>query len=343
MRRYLIIFGTTVTAILLLTAALALIFEPFVPLTGDLTRIGNYAEKDFGWTAPQPVIHITANGKAVSAPNILVLGDSFTQGNAWQSILTERSGRTTQSFQFYQVGCIKNWLNYAFQHSTADTIVIESVERSFLANFKELPECAAGTPQPFEITPATTAAQRRQWPPEWHIQRTFKLSYHTLRMQLHADTILRNGEVANAPIDRACAGFSNRRADRLLYFVQDEEKFRWKQDDVQRAIANILAIQQAAAQHGKKFVLIVAPDKLSVYQRCLLHPEQIAERDPHITAALIAAGIHTPDLRSVFRDRAGKITDLYQSDDTHPNAAGYVLMGEQIAAFLSKPDQQAPK
>src|SRR3569623_1607928 len=79
LRRYLLYFSATVFSILLLTACLGLIFEPFEPLTGDLTRFGIYAEIDFGWHAPQPVIQIAANGRAITNPDILVLGDSFSK------------------------------------------------------------------------------------------------------------------------------------------------------------------------------------------------------------------------------------------------------------------------
>jgi len=336
MRRYLLYFSATVFSILLLTAFLGLIFEPFEPLTGDLTRIGNYAEKDFGWNAPQPVIQIAANGKAITNPDILVLGDSFSKDNVWQSVTAAKTHQQILSFEIAHVGCISHWFSYALNHPTAKTIVIESVERSFLANFKNLTKCNFGTPEPFETHPWVTAPSRKTWPPEWHIQRTFKLSYKTLLMKLHPDSIVRDAQVTNAPIDRKCANFSNRRSDRLLYFSQDEEKFRWARADIDRAISNITAMQQSAKQHGKKFVLLLVPDKQSAYQRCLLNAEKFAsDKGPDITASLVRAGVRAPDLLNIFQKNVGKIMDLYRPDDTHLSEAGYILMGEKIAQFLN--------
>lgn len=337
MRSYLVYFSATVIAVLVLTVALGLAFEPFLPLVGDLTRVGNHAEKDFGWTAPQPPIRVLANGPAMTDPDILVLGDSFSRSNFWQSVATAESRQRIQSFEIARVGCIDNWLAHALKHPTAKTIVIESVERSFLSNFRDLPACATTQPKPFEIGAWTTAAHQSAWPPEWHIARTFKVSLNTLAMQWRPTAILRDDQVVNAPIERSCARFSNRRADRLLYFSQDEEKYRWKQEELARAIANVLRMQKSAEQHGKKFVLMLVPDKLSAYYPCLPDAQKSAlGKGQDLTAALIAAGIHTPDLLGAFRSNINRIEDLYRPNDTHVSEAGYILMAGQMTQFLAR-------
>jgi len=337
MRKYLLIFGTAVSLVLGLTVCLGLVFEPFEPLVGDLTRVGGYAEKDFGWTAAQPVIDIAGNGKSMSDPDILVLGDSFSRSNLWQSVITGKSDKKIQSFEFAQVGCIRNWLAYALNHPSAKTIIIETVERSVLANFSDLPSCKSVTPAPFENGPWTTSANRSTWPPEWHIYRTLQVSLNTLAMQIYVDSPIRGDMVVNAPIDNGCAKFSNRRSDRILYFSQDEKKFEWKHDDLANAIANILPIQEAAREHGKQFVLILVPDKLTTYQKCLSNTGDFdAGNRRDITSSLIAAGVRTPDLLSIFREHANKTVDLYLPNDTHLGVAGYLLMGEKLSHFLSE-------
>src|SRR3569832_2918101 len=190
MRRYLLYFSATVFSILLLTAFLGLINKPFEPQTNKKTHKNKKTEKDFGWNAPQPDIQIAANGKAITNPDILVLGDSFSKDNVWQSVTAAKTHQQILSFEIAHVGCISHWFSYALNHPTAKTIVIESVERSFLANFKNLTKCNFGTPEPFETHPWVTAPSRKTWPPEWHIQRTFKLSYKTLLMKLHPVSIV---------------------------------------------------------------------------------------------------------------------------------------------------------
>jgi hypothetical protein len=322
---------------LLLTAGLALWFEPFLPLVGDLTRVGNYAEQDFGWVAPQPPIHVLANGHAMADPDILVLGDSFSRSNIWQSVVAAQSARKIQSFEIARVGCIRHWFDYALAHPTAKTIVIESVERSFLTNFKTLANCDAAVPAPFETGEWTSAARRASGPPEWHIQRTFRVSFNTLEMQLHPHDTIHGEQVGNAPIDPRCARYSNRRADRLLYFSQDEEKFAWSRDDLAQATANIVMMQKMAAQHGKEFVLMLVPDKLTAYQQCLVNVREFAlDKGPNITGMLLAAGVRMPDLQHSFRENIGKIEDLYRPNDTHLSEAGYLLMAENMTRLLSR-------
>jgi hypothetical protein len=342
MRSYLAFVGATVSLVLGLTVCLGLVFEPFEPLVGDLTRTGNFAERDFGWQASQPVIQVAGNGTSMADPDILVLGDSFSSSNVWhrsnfwQSVVTGRLNQKIQSFEFARVGCVDNWLAYALNHPTAKTIVIESVERAFLSNFKDLPTCTSRIPAPFEAGPWTTAPNRRTWPPEWHIYRTFMVSINTVAMQLSPHAAIRDDKAVNAPIDRSCAKFSNRRSDRILYFSQDEEKFQWKQKDVARATSNILRMQKLASDHGKKFVLMLVPDKLSTYQKCLLNTGNFdTGKEPEITASLIHAGVHSPDMLGAFRENANKIEDLYRPNDTHVSEAGYILMGETLAQFLT--------
>src|SRR3569833_1801858 len=336
MRRYLLYFSATVFSILLLTAFLGLIFEPFEPLTGDLTRIGNYAEKDFGWNAPQQVIQIAANGKAITIPDILEKKNTKKKNKEKQTETAAKTHQQILSFEIAHVGCISHWFSYALNHPTAKTIVIESVERSFLANFKNLTKCNFGTPEPFETHPWVTAPSRKTWPPEWHIQRTFKLSYKTLLMKLHPDSIVRDAQVTNAPIDRKCANFSNRRSVCLLFFSFVVVFFRWARVVFVRAFSNITAMQQSAKQHGKKFVLLLVPDKQSAYQRCLLNAEKFAsDKGPDITASLVRAGVRAPDLLNIFQKNVGFFLDLYWSDDTHLSEAGYILMGEKIAQLLN--------
>ena len=256
MRSYLIFFGATVALILALTVCLSLIFEPFEPLVGDLTRVGNYAEKDFGWHTPKPVIQIEANGVTMTEPDILVLGDSFSRNNVWQSVVSQKLHAKIQSFEYADVGCIQNWVDYALNQSSAKTVIIESVERVFAPRFQSISPCKPDKPIAFSIGASATNATQQTWPPEWHIYRTFKVAFNTVEMKRKPHTTLR-GNAINAPIDPQCAKFSNRRSDRILYFPQDEEKFQWSLEKKASAIANIVRIQKLFSEHGKKFVFMM--------------------------------------------------------------------------------------
>lgn len=337
MRRYLTWFAVSVTFMLIPAAVLSFLFEP---INGDLTRIGHYSERDFGWNSPQPAVRLANNGSAVTDPAILVLGDSFSRENVWQTALGSRLGKTILSFHYAQSGCIKNWIAYSLGQPSAKTVVIEVVERDFVDRFRELQDCPSFVPRPFEMSSEARAAARPPaWPPEFHVLRTFRIAINMLKTSVKPDAIVRDGSI-NAPIDSTCAAFSNRRTDRLLYYPDDERKLRWNPDDQTRAVSNAIQIQRAFAARGKTLIFVVVPDKLTVYQDCLRNdPEREARKRTNVTAALISAGSNTPDLLQAFRENTAKITDLYYPNNTHLSTSGYIFMAEKLLPFFTgKPD-----
>ncbi|MET3130521.1 hypothetical protein AAKU55_000778 [Oxalobacteraceae bacterium GrIS 1.11] len=330
MRRFLIFFALTSALVLLPAACLSVYFQP---LDGDLTRIGAYAERDFGWNAPHPVINIHKNGKSMTDPDILVLGDSFSEHNIWQSILSDQLHKKILSFRIDQVGCINGWLEYALNQSTAKTVVLETVERNFLDRMLNL-DCKDGNFHPFELAATTSALTRPNWPPELRVNQTFQVAINTLKMTANPNLTL-NGNVVNATIKPACAKFSNRHADRILYYPVDRDKLRWPPEEQARAISNVMRLQQRFTGQGKKLVFIVVPDKLSVYQDCLLaDPDRTARKRVNIIQTLIASGANTPDLLHQFQQQIGVTVDLYNPNNTHLSESGYLSMARQIAPLF---------
>ena len=185
----------------------------------------------------------------------------------------------------------------------------------------------------------TRGAARPTRPPEFHVLRTFHITVNAVKTAIKPDAVVRGGSI-NAPIDSSCANFSNRRADRLLYYPDDERKLRWNPDDQARAVAKAIQIQQSFAARGKTLIFVVVPDKLTVYQDCLRNdPEREARKRINVTAALIHAGSNTPDLLQAFRENAAKITDLYYPNNTHLSTSGYLFMAEKLVPFFAeKPD-----
>jgi hypothetical protein len=338
MRRYLVWFALTVSAVLLPTVYLSYVFGP---IDGDLTRTGGYSERDFGWNSTQPVVDVSANARLIADPDVLVLGDSFSVRNIWQSVLAAGSGRKIQSFHYNQAGCLANWIDYAGNHPTAKLIFIEVIERELLKRFTSQPACKSEYPIPLEGPAGKTAARRTTWPPEWHIYYALRVAMNTLEMALKPNAGIRSnvvavrGSVINAPLKPDCASFSNRRADRLLYLALDEDKLQWKRDDQARAVANIRNIQKTLLEHGKELVVVIVPDKLSVYERCLQDDRGGgATSKASFTDILIAAGIDSPDLFTTFRANSSRIVDLYYPNNTHLSESGYVLMADTLRQFI---------
>lgn len=331
MRRYLLYFLIPISILLGSAALLSFVFEP---IEGDLTRIGSYSEMDFGWNAPQPVIKVDGNGKSIADPDVLVLGDSFSILNYWQSALAGKLNKKILSFNFDQIACINNWVEYALNQQSAKIIAIETVERSFVDHFLDLPLCKANDPSPFEAAETVTSARRAKWPPDFHIKQTFHVAMNTLKMDFNSHATFR-GSAINAPIKAGCAKFSNRRADRILYYPDDENKSGWGRDQEDQAIENVLQLQMRFAEHGKKLVFIVVPDKLSVYRNCLPDDSGIAPMaQVNITNLLIEKGVNTPDLLSEFKEQANRIVDLYSPNNTHLSISGYILMAKNLERFF---------
>lgn len=330
MRRYLVFFAIPL-AVLLGPAALLSIYSQ--PISGDLTRIGGYSERDFGWRSTQPVISVKGNGQSIIDPDILVLGDSFSEKNLWQSELSAKLNKKILSFKYSGCGCIANWIRYALSHKTARTAIIETVERSFVPRFRAINPCEDASPIPMRMPESATSALRSTWPPTIYISQTFRVVKSSLKMA-YTNRAIRGGAI-NAPLIGNCALFSNRRADRILYYPEDELKLKWKQEEIESAITNALHLKDLAESRGKKLILLVVPDKLSVYQECLAenpHRNQLKQID--ITRSLIAAGVSTPDLLTPFQDAASKVADLYFPNDTHLSPRGNILMADQLAAYL---------
>jgi hypothetical protein len=298
------------------------------PINGDLTRIGHWPEHDFGFNAPHPVIRLNANGRAVSQPDVLVLGDSFSVRNYWQSVLTREGGGRTQTYDYSNVECIDGWVKWAIHNPDGHTIIIETVEREFVPRFSKFSNCSKAHFVATEVGAGLTNPIRAHWPPIDDIGFLFNAAINTLRMNLQPTKDVR-GNVTNSPLRPHCASFSNRRADRLLYYSHDNDKAHWTNEEIQQAVSNIRQLQEDAHKYGKQLVFVVAPDKLSAYRDCL-GQKSVGTRYPNVTEALIEAGVKTPNLLATFKSNVGKVTDLYNPNNTHWSEEGYMLAASEI-------------
>ena len=333
MQRYLIIFAMTAGLTLLAACGLSWWFEP---IEGDLTRIGKYSERDFGWNADQVPIAVRANGKVVKSPDVAVLGDSFSAGNIWQSALAQQTGLNTQSFNYSQNECIGAWADIAARNPATGTVVIETVERAFVSRFKDVTSCSGTSITPWESVAGSTARQRLTWPMQMHVQHTALVALQTFKMRRVGATGILQDKVVNVPMDPLCGKFSHRAQGRFLYFGEDEEKWEWTAAEVANAVANVARLQAIVQGHGKRFVFVVVPDKSSVYRSCLTLPENIRGTPPvNITAELIAGGVRIPDVLGQLQQVSSKVVDLYNPDNTHFGTTGYLALARMVQPYVA--------
>lgn len=318
------------TALLLLVVAVGLSIY-FKPLSGDLTRIGKWAERDFGPTLFQEYPAIRANDSELTNQQILVLGDSFSHPNIWQSYLSTSSKLNTMTFEFKNVGCIDNWLNWIDSKKAASnlqTVIIEVAERNFVPVFRSVKRCAASTPVASDTSKKTRPSGLM---PVITLDATYLLqtlgNAELLRWQ---EGRINSGDAINVPLSNASL-FSNRWSKRLLYYAEDDDKKSWTQIDISTAVENLQKIQKRLEE--TQFIFVIVPDKSTVYRPYMLDASVYAEY-PNLYPFFKASGVNLIDLRTLFEKNVASTTDLYLPNDTHLSPSGYRMMASAIADRL---------
>lgn len=302
----------------------------FEPLSGDLTRIGHWSERDFGWHQPQPAVVVHANGASISNPQVVVLGDSFSHPNIWQSYLAETRQLEILSFQYQDVGCVDNWLHWAAEkhYQNVHTVVIQVVERGFVPLFRNLNKCTSRVPKSFVNVEKNLIPTRPHFGLTLDAGYLFPTAANKLRMAW-ADSRITSAEVINVPLstDRL---FSNRNSNRLLYYAEDDFKMSWSEKDMATSVANLKRIQVELAKKSLRLVVVVVPDKSSAYRRYLAN-DASSVGYPDIFEQLKAAGVNNVNLLGFFQQAVGETVDLYLPNDTHLSTQGYKLMASKVA------------
>jgi hypothetical protein len=260
----------------------------------------------------------------------LVLGDSFSHPNIWQSYLAESHHLEILSFQYQDVGCVDNWLRWVAEnrYPNAHTVIIETVERGFVPLFRNLNKCASRTPKLLEIAEKNITPARPQRGMMLDASYLVPTAINMFRMARSESRVV-SGEVINEPLstDRL---FSNRKSNRLLYYAEDELKMGWSEKDMKASVDNLKLIQTDLTKKGLRLIVIVVPDKSSAYRPYLAN-EASRNGYPDIFEQLKAVGVNNANLLGVFQEAAGKTVDLYLPNDTHLSTQGYEIMASKVA------------
>jgi hypothetical protein len=322
------------TVLILLGGAAALGFGLFgrslEPLTGDLTRIGWYAENDFGWTLPQ--LRFDPLAAAVGARggryDIVALGDSFTAeaahnpGTTWPHFLARDTGLTVGIFDSGIDSLERLLASPAWRQHPPAILVYEVVERRLVPQHggaSTSPEsCAANLPtpaagialRPLAVAPATVE-RRRQWRwDEWPASYGMEYLWHNFWRRLHGSET-----TAAVPLELTTGGLFSSRADRrLLVYGDDFNKMGWQPADWRAALCDIARLQDRVQANGHTaFFVMVIPDKLSVYTPFL--PYRDFDRLSHLERLDEVPGVNWVRVDRSLDPRAR--IDLYLPNDTH--------------------------
>jgi hypothetical protein len=296
--------------------------------------MGRWSEHDFGPNADQPVIQVEANGKFITNPEIVVLGDSFSVPNLWQSVVSKEQRKIIRTSD-YESNCISNWISNSVSKSTSSIVIIESVERNIISRYAQMSACPKVDSAFIEIPSSIKISHRPIWPPTLDFSYLRITALNTLQLNTSNEPTSSKYLTVNKSLANGCALFSNRRNDKLLYYLTDDDKQLWTKKEIDDSISNILKIQEIVEKSGRKFIFFVAPDKSTVYKKCFKNTD-FKEVTPNINQLLIEAGVNAPDMHTQFQSKIDKIVDLYDPDNTHWSSSGYILAGEAISNYIAE-------
>jgi hypothetical protein len=312
----------------------------FEPLNGDLTRIGWYAENEFGGTLPDHRFEppLAAKGRLDGAYDIVAVGDSFTvdesdrKGADWPHFLAQATGLSIGAFDSGINPLDQVLASPVYRDHPPLALVYEIVERSFVPVHRgRTGACEAALPTPSAqrtIAPIAAAPQpilrktARAWD-DW------PASYAMNYLLQNAVRRLRGHETTTAVrLEMAQDGLFSSRNDRgLLVYAEDFNKLGWRDADWSQAICDLTRLQDRVQANGRTaFLAMVVPDKLTVYTPFLA--TRRFDGLSHLDRLADARTLNLVRLDTALDPR--RDIDLYLPDDTHWSGAGYAIGARRI-------------
>jgi hypothetical protein len=329
------------------------------PLSGDQTRLGGYAENDFGWNQPQRVFTKPApplQRTYEHYSDVLVVADSFSfAGNVgqlnypWQTFLTAKTGLSVSTIIHYLEGLetptydpfmLHKIINSeTFQKTPPRIFIMEVIERQ-LGILYDLPgDCQAEpditaslTFNPVDDLKASEWVYRDLTRPPMLEQLTYAKKYFLryFKALWEKRSIVERLDLTTGKL------FSNHQSDRLLVYEDDLKKTSWDDNKLAIIQCQLLKMQNTIQQNGKTlFVAMLVPDKLSAYSKYL--------RDQSLAnISVIERLASNPALHLVRVDLPVKalidegVVDVYLPNDTHWAYRGQQAAAEAVAQYLRR-------
>ena len=325
------------------------------PLSGDLTRIGSYAEKDFGWNKPQlefkqPLFEMERYDRYY---DVVVLGDSFSTGSPrllWQNYLVAKEGWSVVTLNINKISLEQVLENPVFRKTPPKFFILGTVERVLPLRIKHGQPCD----QSGLIKRAGVSAKRSPAHPVYarelqgvakYVER--KTAWRGIKLGYVKDylwnsfqrTLLGDAHTDAAKVELARkAPFSSAQKSAMLVYKDDFHKVQWwREMGLTEISCRIERIHKQVESNGKtRFVLMVAPDKLTAYAdflgnkglRNISALAELSDYHPEVMPRL--------DLALITAIQKGE-QDVYLPDDTHWGSSGYQIAAETLLTFLWHP------
>ena len=325
------------------------------PLDGDLTRTGSFSQRHYGWNSTQLVYGTLRHslGPYDRPFDVVVYGDSFAvamPSHQWQNRLAEATGQSVITLNVYTEPLASVLGNPVFVATPPKAFVLTLAERHFPEQLSKLSDCDAGAtplPQrppagsmvtPPSTLPPVTGRVESQRQTHWSDLREVRIGYaaktvfHSL---LRAVSSRERTKVVRVALTRDNL-FSSLDSARTLVYRGDVDKVaQWQAEGLDGLACRVETLRRKIEANGvTRFVLLVAPDKLSAYEpylatddhRGLSRLAELGERLPGTMPRVDSA------IAAIIAE--GQI-DVYLPNNTHWGYAGHLAAGEAVARFIA--------
>lgn len=289
---------------------------------GDMTRIGLLSETAFGWKIEPPVVdpkYLAAS--PVSEADILVIGDSFSMSNRWQSELTRAGYKVATMFwgQTNERLCddFDTWL--AQGGFKGKLVIVESVERLLNDRLVSTQTCkTTARPLTAGLKPFFEPLHEVPKPGlNWDGKLTSGLFiFNNTRNAARSDgPLLVNKRILVRPVPDGCSLFSHQLCDKVPFWPADDE-------NGELTVENAAQMKAFAAAHPQHPILwMVIPNKTTVYVK--------PEHSKDFVTALLRDGLG-PDLFSWGLAQKTLVRDFFFPNDTHISMQGQLVLGRRM-------------
>ena len=337
----------------LLLCAVSLAFN-LEPVSGDLARLGGYSEKDFGWRDALACYQIDRTNLRAEYDrpyDVVVIGDSFSEQHVrgWQNRLIERTGWSLVTLREGPRTLANLEANPVFRQHPPSLIIVETVERNLAGQFSTDDGFATNWLGPSRLL--KTNSPRRDFPPTHHLASPTIATNRPIagawNLDIAKEILLKDvprrwfnvnlTPVASTALTRGGL-FSSEASSRLLFYGADLLKKDCSEDTISRTAWTVNELRnQIRTRFGCKFVLLVAPDKLTAYGSYLLDGQL---RGLSILPRLQCRGLDVPRVDVALSAAIARgERDVYLPDDTHWGPSGARLAADALLNFLVKSER----
>lgn len=326
----------------------------YAPFYGDLTRIGNLSEQDYGWQTPQkyyPELLFDRNvEKYTSYSDVVVIGDSFSMPSRtikpnekakytyWTNELANKTGLSITAIHSDTLSINKLVSSEAFRLHPPKIVIYQSVERGVKGRLNK----AINQPCKNLYSPKTDAALINNMDifpqDDKFIKKNYWLDYetnvyvvrHKLKKLFKESA---SDKVRVIPL-KSIAPFSSKEKMKLLVVKEDYLKEKLMPETLQKIHCTLLGFQNKVQKNGyTSFFTMISPDKLTMYAH-LAKDTSMVEKSilKQVELNKDINWIKVGTLLGEAIDR-GQL-DIYKPNDTHWGSTGGELVSDAVISQL---------